>query len=438
MEWAPRNKKRPTEVKEQSHERIWWLCPAGKHPQYQQTPNIRVSMKSGCDKCGKERASHQRREAPDGRSVADLFPDLVSEWMSNNTRTPDKTRPGTELVIKWKCRVCGHEWLSTVKNRCNGNGCPGCNRRRQSERLRRPAPGRSLAELAPRIAEEWDYDRNYPLSPWDVSAHSSTQPPHWKCPIADDHRWQALVADRVGSITRPGTGCPFCETSQRPRASSTNNLTLIPDLMAYFASDISNVDPRKLTRSARDVVTWRCPNCLYTWQQSVNQRSQISDPLGCEKCNPRRRSKREVRLESEMRWVFPHENVGDSRLVRVARKQFECDIVLPDIRVIIEYDGRYWHAERTHFDTQKTAALVKAGWTVIRVRETPLDRIQPHDVSIAPDASIKALADTVLMAISDTTGVLSPRMVQYLTAKRAKGEVQARKLIRDALRITQT
>jgi hypothetical protein len=48
-----------------------------------------------------------------------------------------------------------------------------------------------------------------------------------------------------------------------------------------------------------------------------------------------------------------------------------CDIVIPSLRLIVEYDGLRYHgaADRRRCDHDKTRALLAAGWRVVRVRE---------------------------------------------------------------------
>jgi len=50
---------------------------------------------------------------------------------------------------------------------------------------------------------------------------------------------------------------------------------------------------------------------------------------------------------------------------------FDVDICLPEKKLLIEFDGSFWHAEKAESDKAKAKALRKAGWTVVRVREAP-------------------------------------------------------------------
>lgn len=67
-------------------------------------------------------------------------------------------------------------------------------------------------------------------------------------------------------------------------------------------------------------------------------------------------------------------------------------------RIVIEYDGAKWHANKDAHDGRKTTRLRDAGWTVIRVREAPLQMIDPRfDVMVDPPSfAYLPMVDTVL------------------------------------------
>lgn len=72
---------------------------------------------------------------------------------------------------------------------------------------------------------------------------------------------------------------------------------------------------------------------------------------------------------------FAHLLTGERTPVQWGRARFsEVDAMLRDQRVVIEYDGWYWHKDLRKFelDLKKTHALLAAEWSVIRIREHPL------------------------------------------------------------------
>ena len=73
----------------------------------------------------------------------------------------------------------------------------------------------SLADQYPKIAQEWYYEKNAPLTPGEVTP-GSNKLLWWKCALG--HSWQATVNNR----TRKGSGCPYC--SGREAISGENDL----------------------------------------------------------------------------------------------------------------------------------------------------------------------------------------------------------------------
>lgn len=62
---------------------------------------------------------------------------------------------------------------------------------------------KSLLEDRPDLLSEWS-EKNLPLTPADVSAHSE-RPVWWKCD--QGHEWIAPIQNRNG---KNRTGCPYC------------------------------------------------------------------------------------------------------------------------------------------------------------------------------------------------------------------------------------
>ena len=59
-----------------------------------------------------------------------------------------------------------------------------------------------LTTTNPKLASEWNYDKNGDLKPEDFTANSGKKV-WWKC--AKGHEWQATVGHR-----NRGRGCPYC------------------------------------------------------------------------------------------------------------------------------------------------------------------------------------------------------------------------------------
>jgi len=58
--------------------------------------------------------------------LATTHPHIVQEWHIENTLKPTEVTYGSQKYVNWKCKRCGHVWLSLVKNRVCGKKCPKC------------------------------------------------------------------------------------------------------------------------------------------------------------------------------------------------------------------------------------------------------------------------------------------------------------------------
>ena len=59
-------------------------------------------------------------------SLAEVHPELVSEWSEKNLLlTPDDITFGSNKKVWWK-GACSHEWQTSVKARSSGEKCPIC------------------------------------------------------------------------------------------------------------------------------------------------------------------------------------------------------------------------------------------------------------------------------------------------------------------------
>ncbi|MGC5049141.1 zinc-ribbon domain-containing protein, partial [Micrococcus porci] len=101
---------------------------------------------------------------------------------------------------------------------------------------------------------------------------------------------------------------------------------------------------------------------------------------GCPECGAGwRRSRPEIALQFELAHLLPAAVVGDGH-VQTADKDFRVDVLCPELKIAVEYDGNHWHMDTFERDLAKTQALVEAGWVTVRVRQNPLPLTGPHDV----------------------------------------------------------
>jgi hypothetical protein len=126
----------------------------------------------------------------------------MAEWhpMRNGDLRPEDVTASSGRKVWWKCSATvDHEWQASVIARRQGSGCPYCSGNRVAQ-------SNCLATKYPELAKEWHPTRNGDLTPKDVTSGSGRKV-WWKCPVTDDHEWEAQVVSR----THMGSGCPCCE-----------------------------------------------------------------------------------------------------------------------------------------------------------------------------------------------------------------------------------
>lgn len=141
-------------------------------------------------------------------SLAECYPDVAKEIhpTKNQGLNPKYISCRSGQTLWWQCSVCGHEWKSRVIDRTTKDyGCKVCGntngaKKRISKIIEKEG---SLADRYPELLEEWDYDKNAPLQPSEVTAGSRNKV-WWKCHTCG-HEWETAIYQRTS-----GQGCPQC------------------------------------------------------------------------------------------------------------------------------------------------------------------------------------------------------------------------------------
>lgn len=214
-------------------------------------------------------------------SLASCFPELLSEWNyeRNGSLLPTMVKPFSDRKVWWKCKKCGHEWLSTVGNRSIGQGCLACARQKQSDQMSIPEEGCSLVDKYPEIAKEWNYERNGSLLPSQVS-FGSNKKVWWKC--SKGHEWQAVISSRT---TRNGNGCkcPYC-ANQKVLVGYNDLASTFPEIAKEWNYE-KNGDllPTQVVFGSNRKVWWKCSHCGNEWIATISSRTS-KHKRGCRKC----------------------------------------------------------------------------------------------------------------------------------------------------------
>ena len=325
----------PNTVTRGLHKKVWWKCTTC-NGEWESAVFNRAIHGNRCPYCS------GRRPIPGKTDLATTHPDLVDGWSLRNTLKPTEVSASSDKKILWVCSV-GHEWASTVSNRTAlGNGCPYCSGKRVLSGFN------DLRTTHPDLSTQWSPENSF--GPETVSAGSSKRV-IWICP--EGHEYTSVVYSRT-----MGTGCPYC--SGKRILVGFNDLASAHSDLACEWSPRNKFGPGNVTAGSGRKVWWRCSSCAWEWMTAVYSRTKGT---GCPKCCLQQTSK----IEGEL---FRHlsEEFGDAEQgVRVGR--WSVDVLIPKQKVVVEYDGTYWHQDREQHDTRKTLDLLKLGYRVVRIRE---------------------------------------------------------------------
>lgn len=189
-------------------------------------------------------------------------------YEKNGSLTPADVTAGSGKKVWWNCEK-GHEWLMRVYDLNKGCRCPYCSNHRVSS-------SNALAIRQPKLAYEWNYEKNGDLTPSTIS-YSSGKAVWWKCERG--HEWQ----ERVGNRSHLGYGCPYC-SGKRP-TEDRNLAVLYPTLIQEWHPDKNKgLDPANLLPQSNLNVWWMCKEG-HEWAAKICSRTKGT---GCPYCAGKR------------------------------------------------------------------------------------------------------------------------------------------------------
>jgi hypothetical protein len=343
----------PSQVTVSTIRKMWWLGDCG-HPWI--APVSERSMGRGCPVCV------GRQVVPGVNDLPTKNPLLAAQWHPTRNETTQPTQISEWSNRKlWWLGTCGHEWLASAATRSRGRGCPICSGKIVV------AGQNDLAHLLPGLAADWHPVKNAPLRSTDVTV-SKAQHVWWLG--ACGHEWRSRIASRS-----QGVGCPVC--SGQTVQPGVNDLSSLHPLVAALWHPTRNGDlrPDGISAGTDRKVWWLC-EAEHEWQATVGNRVLGT---GCAKCALKGTSRIEQAL---YRAVSPWLSVPTNGSRHPLKWGTRSDSASLDIAgefhgraVAIEYDGHYYHSldRNLENDKRKTLALLEAGWTVVRIRESPLE-----------------------------------------------------------------
>ncbi|MHC9539740.1 MAG: zinc-ribbon domain-containing protein [Vulcanimicrobiota bacterium] len=268
-EWHPtRNKPlTPSDVSSDSDMEVWWMCRRGHE---WRSKVVTRSIIKGCPLCTqKDRVSKPYKELKNSLYLKN--PILAREWHPRKNRplSPRNVTTHSHKKVWWKCSR-GHKWMTMIKTRSEGSGCPVC--ARIDAISRKPVRyEKSIADLNPSLAREWHPGKNGMLTPEHLTPGSDRKV-WWQC--SKGHEWQAKVYHR-----NKGCGCPVCASS---KAKPDYNLASIHPSLAEEWHPVKNgaLTPYDVPPGSRRKVWWICSNG-HEWQAHICERHKGNGCPGC-------------------------------------------------------------------------------------------------------------------------------------------------------------
>ncbi len=205
-------------------------------------------------------------------SIKVKHPEIIPEISNRNEyyKFIPNLPSGSNRVIWWKCRNCGHEWQSPIYTRAQGGGCGVC-------AGKKVVKGRNdFASHYPNLAEEWNYELNGKLKPDEVTSGSGKYV-WWTCKTCGNV-WRTSIAHRSCNEY----GCPKCgikrsqEASNRKRIAKRGSLfDNRPDIAIDWDYDNNqDISPKDVTAGSGKIVSWKCHICGYCWKEKINRRGK--------------------------------------------------------------------------------------------------------------------------------------------------------------------
>lgn len=113
--------------------------------------------------------------------------------------------PTSGFYVNWRCRNCGHEWISTIGNRLAGRDCPECvQQKKRATKIKNTKYKDSFyARCFDKTVLYWDFERNR-ISPEQIK-YTSTEEIQCRCG-KHNHIWTSTPL----RLSKSKCGCSMC------------------------------------------------------------------------------------------------------------------------------------------------------------------------------------------------------------------------------------
>jgi len=354
----------PNLVPFRSQIKFYWECKKGH--EFQVSPGSRFAFLINKKFKRKEHSTCiycLNKKVCEDNNLKFLYPKITKMWdYKKNTLKPEKILAGSKTKVWWVCKN-KHEFKKEVSLVVNSNGfCGGCGREDGSYKTFATKEN-CLKNKYPELAKEWHPTKNLPLKPEQV--YKTTKRYWWQCPKEHDHFFKQTIYERA--IKK--IGCSFCSFK---KLCKTNSLQyMYPEVASqWHPTKNGNRTPKVTTGHSNTHAWWICKK-EHVWKSQIVTRTKKG--TGCKKCSGVGISYMEIRIYSELISIF--KDIEWSYKI----KSYQCDLFIPQLKLVIEVDGQYWHKvkKRIEFDNKKNKFFKDNNINLIRVRENGLLLMDP-------------------------------------------------------------
>ena len=321
-----------------------------------------------------------------------------------NKYSSDEIGFSSPRKVNFKCKECGLKWKQTLNkmSQRKNKECPYCLHHKASYMY-------NFEKEYPDLAKEWNYERNKKRP--NEYLPSSKEKVWWKC--EKGHVWQRRISDLVSSMKRSvnihKTFCPVCNNE---KVSGRYNLvTEFPDVAREW-DYIRNAEliPLDVSPKSSKKVWWKCKyNEALIWTDKISNRTVLN--RGCPICS----KKFTISFPSRAIYYYLKKTFDDCKMEYKVLDKYTTDICIPYYKIIIEYDGWYFHSSDSvkKREKEKDKLLKENGYDVIRIkdRKEKIDGIKCKDNIIEyhlleRKENLDNLIKKVLLVIKEKTNML--------------------------------
>lgn len=299
---------------------VFWRCPTC-NGSWRKSIVFRTRKDNGCPYCG------NRKVLPGFNDLATKHPDVVDMWLpeENGNVEASEVLYCSGAKYAWSCGSCGSRFTARIRHVVK-HGCPECED--DSPKMK----GKSLRQLYPQLADEWDEEKNGisadDFKPWGM-ANSELW---WHCPTCGQS-YQTKLANKLRN-----KGCPVCQGKVVVRGYNDIE-TLRPDVAGLWSDKNGDQKPWMYTTGSCQRAWFTCPECGEARHAIIFSVCNVSKL--CRKCAGKKRSRDHIEKHGSLADRYP---VLGRQWHRTLNGGVTPDMVSP----CSDFDA-YWYCEEHDF-----------------------------------------------------------------------------------------